>query len=167
AALRASYPAHWEALKTTLGPINAEAQNERSARQMIYSEDGSRSNFVQDMMPTLSRTWIQSWAFNAGEDKQVAMKLKQLFPKGCLLVNVGDLFLEAREARLGDEWTWTGTVQETFGLFPPAVGDAAIPVQERINDAANITHEYVDCLAAGILLYNANLIDGESHNGKQ
>ena len=167
AALRASYPGQWEALKSTLGPIDAEAQNERTARQMIYSEEGSRSNFVQDMMPTLSRTWIQPWAFNAAEDRQVAMKLKQVFPKGCLLVNVGDLFLEAREARLGDEWTWTGTVLETFGLFPPAVGDASIPVQERINDAANITHEYVDRLAAGILLYNANLVDGEALNGKQ
>jgi hypothetical protein len=166
AALRASYPAQWEALKSAFGPIDAEAQNERTARQMIYSEEGSRSNFVQDLMPTLSRTWIQSWAFNAVEDKQVAMKLKQAFPKGCLLVNAGDLFLEAREARLTDEWTWTGTVQETFGLFPPAVGDAAIPVQERINDAANITHEYVDRLVAGILLVNESLVDSESLNGK-
>ncbi len=167
AALRASYPAQWEALKSTLGPINAEAQNERTARQMVYSEEGSRSNFVQDLMPTLSRTWIQPWAFNSVEDKSVAMKLKQVFPKGCMLVNVGDLFLEAREARLSDEWTWTGTVQETFGLFPPAVGDAAIPVQERINDAATITHEYVDRLVCGILLANENLVDTGSLSGKR
>jgi hypothetical protein len=166
AALRASYPGQWDALRSTLGPINAEAQNERMARQMIYSEEGSRSNFIQDMMPTLSRTWIQPWAFNAVEDKQVAMKLRKIFPKGCLLVNVGDLFLEVREARLGDEWTWTGTIQETFGLYPPAVGDSAIPVQERINDVANITHEYMDRIAAGMVLYNSNLIDGEGLNGK-
>jgi len=93
--------------------------------------------------------------------------LRKIFPKGCLLVNVGDLFLEVREARLGDEWTWTGTIQETFGLYPPAVGDASIPVQERINDAATITHEYVDRLAAGMVLYNSNLIDGEALDGKQ
>jgi hypothetical protein len=166
AALRASYPAQWEALKGALGPMNPEAQNERMARQMIYSEEGSRSNFIQDLMPTLSRTWIQPWAFNAVEDKQIAFKLKKIFPKGCLLVNVGDLFLEAREARLGDEWTWAGTIQETFGLYPPAVGDAAIPIQERINDVANITHEYMDRIAAGIVLYNSNLIDGEALNGK-
>src|SRR5207248_2190644 len=46
AALRASYPAQWEALKGALGPMNPEAQNERMARQMIYSEEGSHSNFV-------------------------------------------------------------------------------------------------------------------------
>lgn len=166
AALRASYPGQWEALKGALGPMNPEAQNERMARQMIYSEEGSRSNFIQDLMPTLSRTWVQPWAFNVVEDKQVALKLKKVFPKGCLLVNVGDLFLEAREARLGDEWTWSGTIQETFGLYPPAVGDAAIPVQERINDVANITHEYMDRIAAGLVLYNSNLIDGEALNGK-
>ncbi|HEY6351999.1 MAG TPA: hypothetical protein VI636_21600 [Candidatus Angelobacter sp.] len=166
ASLRASYPKHWEALRTSLGPMLAEAQNERMARQMVYSESGGRSNFIQDLMPTLSRTWIQSWAFNYIENQETAKKLKKIFPKGCLLVNVGDLFLEAREAKLTDEWTWAGAVQETFGLYPPAVGDAAIPLQERINDVANITHEYMDRIAAGMVLYNSNLIDGESLNAK-
>lgn len=166
ASLRASYPKHWESLRTALGPMLAEAQNERFARQMVYSESGGRSNFIQDLMPTLSRTWIQSWAFNYIENQDTARKLKKIFPKGCLLVNVGDLFLEAREARLTDEWTWAGTIQETFGLYPPAVGDAAIPLQERINDVANITHEYMDRIAAGMVLYNSNLIDGESLNAK-
>ena len=166
ASLRASYPKHWEALRTALGPMLAEAQNERMARQMVYSESGGRSNFIQDLMPTLSRTWIQPWAFNYLENQETARKLKKIFPKGCLLVNVGDLFLEARKARLTDEWTWAGTIQETFGLYPPAVGDAAIPLQERINDVANITHEYMDRIAAGMVLYNSNLIDGESLNAK-
>src|SRR5215472_6083069 len=166
ASLRASYPKHWEALRTALGPMLAEAQNERFARQMVYSESGGRSNFIQDLMPTLSRTWIQSWAFNYIENQETAQKLRKIFPKGCLLVNVGDLFLEAREAKLTDEWTWAGTIQETFGLYPPAVGDAAIPLQERINDVANITHEYMDRIAAGMVLYNSNLIDGESLNAK-
>src|SRR5215813_6187659 len=166
ASLRASYPKQWDALRTALGPMLAEAQNERMARQMVYSESGSRSNFIQDFMPTLSRTWIQPWAFNYIENRETAQKLRKIFPKGCLLVNVGDLFLEAREARLTDEWTWAGTIQETFGLYPPAVGDAAIPLQERINDVANITHEYMDRLAAGMVLYNSNLIDGEALNGK-
>src|SRR5215510_4114446 len=166
ASLRASYPKQWDALRTALGPMLAEAQNERMARQMVYSESGSRSNFIQDFMPTIPRTWIQPWAFNYIENRETAQKLRKIFPKGCLLVNVGDLFLEAREARLTDEWTWAGTIQETFGLYPPAVGDAAIPLQERINDVANITHEYMDRLAAGMVLYNSNLIDGEALNGK-
>lgn len=166
AAIRASYPEQWDGLKSSLGPMLAEAQNERQARSIIYSEAGGQSNYLQDLMPTLSRTWIQPWAFNAIENKETAMKLKKLFPTGCLLVNVGDTFLEAREARLTEEWSWAGTIQETFGLYPPAVGDAAIPVQERINDVANITHEYMDRIAAGMVLYNSNLIDGEALNGK-
>jgi hypothetical protein len=166
ASIRASYPEQWDGLKSSLGPMLSEAQNERQARSIIYSEAGGHSNYLQDLMPTLSRTWVQPWAFNAIENKETAMKLKKLFPTGCLLVNVGDTFLEAREARLTDEWSWAGTVQETFGLYPPAVGDAAIPVQERINDVANITHEYMDRIAAGMLLYNSNLIDGEALNGK-
>jgi hypothetical protein len=166
ASIRASYPEQWDGLQSSLGPMLAEAQNERQARSIIYSEAGGRSNYLQDLMPTLSRTWIQPWAFNAIENKDTAMKLRKLFPTGCLLVNVGDTFLEAREARLTAEWSWAGTIQETFGLYPPAVGDAAIPVQERINDVANITHEYMDRIAAGMVLYNSNLIDGEALNGK-
>jgi len=166
ASIRASYPEQWDGVKSSLGPMLAEAQNERQARSIIYSEAGGQANYLQDLMPTLSRTWVQPWAFNAVENKETAMKLKKLFPKGCLLVNVGDTFLEVREARLMEEWSWAGTIQETFGLYPPAVGDSAIPLQERINDVSNITHEYMDRVAAGMVLYNSNLIDGEALNGK-
>src|SRR5262249_45032912 len=64
------------------------------------------------------------------------------------------------------EWSHCGTVKGKFGLFPPAVGDAAIPVQERINDTCNITHEYMDRLAGGIVLANESAIATRSLNGK-
>jgi len=165
AALREMFPDKWQQLATSLGPINADNQMERQARQYVYSESGSRSNFIQDLQPTLSRTWIQPWALNKINDKAIVDKLRMKFPKGVLLINVGDLFLSATSAKLTDEWTWAGTVEETFGLFPPAVGDAAIPVQDRINDVANIVHEYMDRIACGMVLYNSNLIDGESLDG--
>ncbi len=166
AAIRESYPEQWDALKSSIGPMLTEAGNERQARQIVYSEQGGRSNIIQDDMPTLSRTWIQPWAFNSLEDQIQAKKLKKMFPKGCLLVNVGDTFLEARCARLEDQWSWAGSIQKTFGLFPPAVGDASIPIQECINDVAVGTHDYMDMLSFGITLYNSELIDGEALNGK-
>jgi hypothetical protein len=165
AALREMFPGKWKELATSLGPINADNQMERQMRQYVYSESGSRSNFIQDMQPTLSRTWIQPFALNKIDDQATAKKLRRLFPKGLLLINVGDLFLSATSAKLTEEWTWAGTVEEIFGLFPPAVGDAAIPVQDRINDVANIVHEYMDRIACGMVLYNSNLIDGESLDG--
>jgi hypothetical protein len=166
ASLRESFPTKWDQLREVTGPTTPENSNERFARIYIYTEAGSRSNMLQDLKPTLSRTWIQPWALNSIEDRKMAEGLRKKFPKGVLLVNVGDLFLEAREAKLTDQWTWGGTIQEMFGLFPPAVGDAAIPLQQRINDVANITHEYMDRLAAGMVLYNSSLIDGEALNGQ-
>lgn len=161
ASLRESYPDQWDVLKTSTG--SAETTNERQARLNVVSEGGN-SNFIQETMPTLSRTWIQPWALNAIEDKDTALRIKKLFPKGCLLVNVGDTFLEARESSLTKEWTHGSTVEELFGLYPPAVGDPAIPLQECINDVAVGTHDYMDMISMGMLLYNSELIDGEALN---
>jgi hypothetical protein len=166
ATLRAMYPEKWEALRDSSGGMSPQNQEEKLARALLYSEGGSRSQFMNEQLPTYSRTWIQSWAFNEIDSKERAEKFKKLFPDGCLLANVGETFLEARGARLTEEWSWCGTVNGKFGMFPPAVGDAAIPVQERINDTANIMHEYMDRLAGGIILADQELIGTDSMNGK-
>ena len=166
AALRAMYPEKWEAIRDSGGGMSPQNQEEKLARALLYSEGGSRSQFMNEQLPTYSRTWIQSWAFNEIDNKERAEKFKRLFPDGCLLANVGETFLEARAARLTEEWSWCGTVNGKFGMFPPAVGDAAIPVQERINDTSNITHEYMDRLAGGIILADQELIGTDEINGK-
>lgn len=166
AALRAMYPEKWEAIRDSGGGMSPQNQEEKLARSLLYSEGGSRSQFMNEQLPTYSRTWIQSWAFNEIDNKERAEKFKRLFPDGCLLANVGETFLEARAAKLTEEWSWCGTVNGKFGTFPPAVGDAAIPVQERINDTCNITHEYMDRLAGGVILADQELIGTDEMNGK-
>jgi hypothetical protein len=166
AALRAMYPEKWEAIRDSGGGMSPQNQEEKLARALLYSEGGSRSQFMNEQLPTYSRTWIQSWAFNEIDNKERAEKFKRLFPDGCLLANVGETFLEARAAKLTEEWSWCGTVNGKFGMFPPAVGDAAIPVQERVNDTCNITHEYMDRLAAGVILADQELIGTDEMNGK-
>jgi len=166
AALRAMYPEKWEAIRDSGGGMSPQNQEEKLARALLYSEGGSRSQFMNEQLPTYSRTWIQSWAFNEIDNKERAEKFRRLFPDGCLLCNVGDTFLEVRAAKLTEEWSWCGTVKGKFGMFPPAVGDAAIPVQERVNDTCNITHEYMDRLAGGVILADQELIGTDSMNGK-
>jgi len=167
AALREMYPKKWDALRgATGGGVSPENQEEKLGRNMLYSESGSRGQFEMEEEPTYSRTWIQPWAFNGLDKKEDADKFKEKFPKGCLLCNVGETFLQARKAELLKEWTWAGTVKGKFGLFPPAVGDAAIPVQERINDTCNITHEHMDRVGAGMIFYNQSAFDGAAMNGK-
>lgn len=162
--LRSMFPDAWDEIKKETGGMSPENTQEKHARSIIFSEGSAASNMTADQLPTYSRTWIQPWAFNDIDDRAKVEKYKKLYPEGVLLCNIGDTFLDAQPAKLTKEWTHAGTVKSKFGMFPPAVGDAAIPVQERINDTGNITHEYMDRLAGGIVLANQDAI-GEAIAG--
>src|SRR5262249_9799746 len=109
---------------------------------------------------------IQNWAFAYIDDQALARKLQGQFPDGCMIAHVGDKVLDIKSTKLTDEWSWCGTLQESYGLYPPAVGDSAIPVQERINDMANLIHEYMDRMACGMVLVNESMLDTKMLNGK-
>lgn len=159
--LRSMYPLKWDEIRKETGGMSQDSTQEKQNRNIIFGEGTGGSALMQEQLPTYSRTWIQPWAFNDIDDKVKVDKYKKLFPDGVLLCNIGDTFLDAQPAKLAKEWTHCGTVKKKFGMFPPAVGDAAIPVQERINDTGNITHEYMDRLAGGIILANSDGIGNE------
>lgn len=165
-ALRAAYPQMYDAIQSSsTSTLSANGGIDRIARQQVYSQTGTYSSILQDERPTLSRTWIQPWAFDLEEDQEFGTRIRQLYPKGILLVNVGDTFLSAQEAALVDEWTWAGT-HEGFGLYPPSIGDIVVPFQKRYNDMANILHEFMDRCSSGVTLANADLIDNKAMQGK-
>ena len=115
---------------------------------------------------TYSRCWLQAEAFNVLEEEQMAKELTALFPNGCKLVTFSnDLFLQAVPERMMDRWTWCPTIKG-LGMYPFGVGDVALDVQVRINDAANNVHAYMDRLAFGTILYDADVINGKSLSKK-
>lgn len=115
---------------------------------------------------TYSRCWLQAEAFNILEDEVMAKQLTELFPNGCKLVTFSnDLFLQAVPERMMDKWTWCPTIKG-LGMYPFAVGDVALDVQVRINDAANNVHAYMDRLAFGTILFDADVIDGSTMQNK-
>src|SRR5581483_7756092 len=165
--LRSMYPDAWDELKQSTTGSSIEGELERVARQHVYSALGGRNNMTGEIMPTLSRCWITPQAFGVLDDKTMAQRLKARFPKGCKLVSVGDVFLEARPEKLTDHWIHCAAFDaHEFGLFPPAVGDSAIEVQERINDVANITHEHMDRNASPSLITDEDVIDTKALSGK-
>ena len=100
------------------------------------------------------------------EDEEMAKSLAALFPNGCKLVTFSnDLFLQAVPERMMDKWTWCPTIKG-LGMYPFGVGDVALDVQVRINDAANNVHAYMDRLAFGTILYDQDVIDGNSLSKK-
>jgi hypothetical protein len=165
-ALRAAYPEMYDKIQSSsTSTLSANGGMDRMARQQVYSQTEGQSSVLQDQRPTLSRTWIQSWAFDLEDDQDFGQRMRNSYPSGLLLVNVGDTFLSAREAKLVDEWTWAGT-HEGFGLYPPSIGDIVVPFQKRYNDMANILHEFMDRCSSGVTLANADLIDSKSMQGK-
>ncbi|HEV2275617.1 MAG TPA: hypothetical protein VGR96_15705 [Acidobacteriaceae bacterium] len=164
-ALRAAYPEMYDQITASGGGLSANGDIDRLARQQVYSQTGAYLGISDDQRPTLSRTWIQPWAFDLEDDREFGERMREAYPGGILLVNVGDTFLSAQEAVLTKEWTWAGT-HEGFGLYPPSIGDIVVPFQKRYNDMANILHEFMDRCSSGVTLANADLIDTKAMQGK-
>jgi hypothetical protein len=165
-ALRAAYPDMYEQISASpSSELSSNGSIDRIARQQVYAQMGAASSILQDQRPTLSRTWIQPWAFDLEDDREFGERMRAAYPTGLLLISTGATFLSAREASLTKEWTWAGT-HEGFGLFPPSIGDIVVPFQKRYNDMANILHEFMDRCSSGVTLANADLIDTKSMQGK-
>jgi hypothetical protein len=165
-ALRAAYPTMYDQIAASASSeLSANGSIDRIARQQVYAQTGAASSVLQDQRPTLSRTWIQPWAFDLEEERGFGERMRAMFPNGLLLVSTGATFLSASDASLTKEWTWAGT-HEGFGLYPPSIGDIVVPFQKRYNDMANILHEFMDRCSSGVTLANADLIDTKSLQGK-
>ena len=165
-ALRAAYPDMYDQIAASAtSELSTNGSIDRIARQQVYAQTGGSSSILQDQRPTLSRTWIQPWAFDLEDDQEFGERMRATYPTGLLLVSTGTTFLSAREACLTKEWTWAGT-HEGFGMYPPSIGDIVVPFQKRYNDMANILHEFMDRCSSGVTLANADLLDTKSLQGK-
>lgn len=165
-ALRASYPEMYEQIVASTGDISGQGDSmDRIARQVSRSATNTYGGQLQEMRPTLDRTWIQPFAFGLEDDQDWAKRMQATFPKGVLLVTTGETFLEAREAKLTAEWSWA-SVAEGLGLYPPAPGDIITPFQKRYNNACAVLDDFIDRCSSGVTLADTSKIDTKSLNGK-
>lgn len=165
--LRASYPEAWDKFQgQTVSGASAtgDADQARIARTKVYSATPGRNLQGVEGVPTFSRCWIQPWAFNVLDDKTMAQGLREKFPKGCLMVSSGETFLDVREEKLTDKWSMC-VYDKGLGAYPPAPCDHAISFQDRINDASNATHQYIDRLSNPLVLVNTDLVSPSAMNG--
>lgn len=168
--LRTTFEDHWEQFQEGQSAGSTAETLERLYRDILTTPQGYASSFSfsSQNKPTYNRTWVQPMLFAEieGVTKAEAKELRQNFPNGCMLAWVGEIPLQIRKAKLTDEWTWNGTEQTGFGLFPRPAGDPAVPVQQRLNDCMDKIDDYMDRLACGILLANTEVIDEKAMNGK-
>jgi hypothetical protein len=164
--VRAAYPKAWEKVQPSATTGSSDGDVDRTSRLSVFGESGARNAFMGNSMVTYSRCWITPEAFNKIEDQPTAEGLRKKFPKGCKLVSMNGIdFLDAIPERMADAWTECRTIRG-MGMLPFAVGDAALDIQERINDVANIVHEHMDRNASPTILADEDAIDTDALNGK-
>lgn len=166
--LRMTFPEHYDDFQQGQSSGSANEQLERQYRSRLSDPvlyRGWAGYSTPDKL-TYSQCWLQPMAYAELSDKALAEALKKTFPKGLVISYCGDLPLQIRPAKLTDEWTWCGAKQDN-GLFPPPLMEPGISPQERINDLANIIHDWMDRMAAGIILANEKYINTKAMNGKQ
>jgi hypothetical protein len=164
--VRAQFPALYKQVQQGEANSGSTADDTAKMARQAVTTPGANGMGATAMttsnVGTYSRCWLQAEAFNILEDQEMAKSLTAMFPNGCKLVTFSnDLFLQAIPERMMDKWTWCPTIKG-LGMYPFAVGDVALDVQVRINDAANNVHAYMDRLAFGTILYDSDIIDGDS-----
>lgn len=141
--LRAAYPNAAE--KIQAGGIAGEEEYERIARLQVTQGGSaqSRSFGTGDNLGnlvTFQRTWLRPWSFYALQESALREELLKLFPDGCYVAFAGDAYCESRNESMDDRWRVIHAMPGD-GQDRPALGEALISVQERLNDLANITIE--------------------------
>jgi hypothetical protein len=160
--VRAAYPDFWDQIGGNKGE-NADPSDQQgvTVRRRIGSPSGTDTALSSTLNGTYSRCWLQPEAFNILDDRDLAGDLQRLFPEGAKLVLWGDtLVLDAVPDKMMDHWTQARTIKG-LGAYPFGIGDAALDIQARINSTANTIHAYMDRLAFGTILADAEQIDVE------
>lgn len=141
--LRAAYPNAAE--KIQAGGIAGEEEYERIARLQVTQGGSAQSQGLATgdnlaNLVTFQRTWLRPWAFYALQDAALRDELLKLFPQGCYVAFAGEAYCESRNESMDDRWRVIHAMPGD-GQDRPALGEALISVQERLNDLANITIE--------------------------
>jgi hypothetical protein len=107
--------------------------------------EGDSPNDLQ----TVRRCWLRPWAYNVlgvKDDTNLARveELREMFPDGCYVVIIGnDLVAEAVPDRLDDHWTATCHPLSDV-IHAESLGAPEMPVQEMVNETANLTLESIE-----------------------
>jgi hypothetical protein len=141
--LRAAYP--HAADKIHAGGIAGEEEYERIARLQVTQGGSAQSQGLATgdnlaNLVTFQRTWLRPWAFYTLQDATLRDELQKIFPEGCYVAFAGDAYCESRNESMDDRWRVIHAMPGD-GQDRPALGEALISVQERLNDLANITIE--------------------------
>lgn len=141
--LRASYQHVAAKIGATSGGSVVTGQNveERTARLTLTSGVlGQVRGDPGNNLITFTRGWLRPWAFFLVDDERRRSRLLELFPKGCYCAFAEEVFCEARNVSMMDEWRVLHAYPGD-GQNRPAMGESIIDLNYRYNDLSNIQQE--------------------------
>ena len=136
------YPDKAEDIQPNAAPT-AESDFARLARTSIMLGMRPSATTTSDSLTsntTWERTWIKPEFF--AEEKQDAQKqwLYATFPKGAMVSMMGTTFCEARNESMQDHWSLCHA-RPGDGMHRPSLLSPVVPIQEKLNDCMDYTHD--------------------------
>ena len=139
--MKSAYPNKADSITPSMAAA-AESDYERLARTSIMM--GMRpSSMTSDSFTynvTEQRTWLRPEFFVEEEDETLREWLYDTFAGGLMTVICGQEVCEVRKESMDDHWTIVFS-RPGDGTHRPALGQPLIPIQEKINDVMDLTHE--------------------------
>lgn len=133
------YP--WYAKKLeggTSGP--GEQTYARTCRLAVTQGVRTESGDTTADLPTWQRTWIRPSMFAEIDEEEDRKFFEDNFPDGAFVAFVGDVYCESRNESLDDHWEiWHPLPGD--GQATPSCGEIILPVQDAVNDMADLLME--------------------------
>jgi len=92
---------------------------------------------------TIRNCWLRPSSFNVLNDEKDVDKLKKLYPDGAKVVFANDMFAEAENSCLDDEWTLTRNPLSDYIHYDP-LGLLLTSIQEITNDLISLTVQTIE-----------------------
>ena len=165
--VRAAYPAMYNEIGPSAGSDSSTDGDAAKVGRQQQTTPGSNARVITTQgLVSYSRCWFDPTSFNELDDQDLAKELLAHYPNGCKMVLCGeDTFLDCVPEAKEDHWTWCGTVKG-LGAYPFPAGKVVLDVQERVTKAVNKIEAYMDRIAFGMGIYDADYIDGNALQNK-
>lgn len=111
----------------------------RAPSAYAYNLDGDQ------YLATLKRCWLRPWVFDDMPETLASERdeLKGLFPDGCYIGMVGNVYVESRNECMDEYWTIGQAGLSTY-IHSDPIGQSLIPIQEIRNVTVNLTLETIE-----------------------
>jgi hypothetical protein len=140
-----------------------QAELEKLRRLEIYSVEGAQTVDTGQSTVTDSEAWMQPCSFYRTGDRDFGDRMREAFPKGLRIVNMGETTTDIEPAEVTKEWTHC-PVMKGYGLYPPSPAERVVPFNMALNRANETVDDFARRGSTGLNLAAAGFIDVDKMN---